>query len=191
MPDRIESNSRKLLKRLRDPLAEKGAGQERLDRITRLISASMGTHVCSIYLFRDDDTLELCATQGLKAASAHQTRLKLGEGLVGRVAKTATPINTGNAPDLFTRKSPADQGRIHSRAFTQRRHLAHPVGAAGQHDAAKAETGDAGPRYTPLRQWQWQSRHTLRRDGQSWAHSLSQVVQKIGSPLPPDSVLPA
>jgi len=98
MPDRIESNSRKLLKRLRDSLAEKGAGQERLDRITRLISASMGTHVCSIYLFRDDDTLELCATQGLKAASVHQTRLKLGEGLVGRVAKTATPINTGNAP---------------------------------------------------------------------------------------------
>ena len=37
MPDRIESNSRKLLKRVRDPLAEKGAGQERLDRITWLM----------------------------------------------------------------------------------------------------------------------------------------------------------
>ena len=98
MPDKTESNSRKLLKRLRDSLAEKGAGQERLDRITRLISGSMGTQVCSIYLFRDDDTLELCATEGLKAASVHQTRLRLGEGLVGRVAKTATPINTGNAP---------------------------------------------------------------------------------------------
>ena len=98
MPDRTESISRKLLKRLRDSLAEKGAGQERLDRITRLIAGSMSTQVCSIYLFRDDDTLELCATEGLKAASVHQTRLKLGEGLVGRVAKTATPINTGNAP---------------------------------------------------------------------------------------------
>ena len=98
MPDKTESNSRKLLKRLRDSLAEKGAGQERLDRITRLISGSMGTQVCSIYLFRDDDTLELCATEGLKAASVHQTRLRLGEGLVGRVAKTASPINTGNAP---------------------------------------------------------------------------------------------
>ena len=98
MPDKTESNSRKLLKRLRDSLAEKGAGQERLDRITKLISGSMGAQVCSIYLFRDDETLELCATEGLKAAAVHQTRMKLGEGLVGRVAKTGAPINTGNAP---------------------------------------------------------------------------------------------
>ena len=113
MPDRIESNSRKLLKRLRDPLAETGAGQERLDRITRLISASMGTHVCSVYLFRDDDTLELCATQGLKAASVHQTRLKLGEGLVGRVAKTATsfwvaPVASGKRRSWNTMSSPSE-----------------------------------------------------------------------------------
>ena len=98
MPAKTESNSRKLLKHLRDSLAEKGAGQERLDRITRLISRSMGAQVCSIYLFRDVDTLELCATEGLKAAAVHQTRMKLGEGLVGRVAKTGTPVNTGNAP---------------------------------------------------------------------------------------------
>ncbi len=98
MPEKTESNSRKLLRRLRDSLAEKGAGQERLDRITKLISGSMGTQVCSIYLFRDDETLELCATEGLKAAAVHQTRMKLGEGLVGRVAKTGAPVNTGNAP---------------------------------------------------------------------------------------------
>ncbi len=98
MTDRTESESRKLLRRLRDTLAEPGAGQERLDRITRLIASSMHTQVCSVYLFRDDDTLELCATEGLKKASVHKTRMKLGEGLVGRVAKTSTPINTGNAP---------------------------------------------------------------------------------------------
>ena len=98
MPERAESESRKLLRRLRDSLAGRGAGQERLDRITRLIADSMGCQVCSIYLFRDVDTLELCATEGLKPASVHKTRLRLGEGLVGRVAKTATPINTGNAP---------------------------------------------------------------------------------------------
>ncbi len=98
MTERTESESRKLLRRLRDTLAEPGAGQERLDRITRLIASSMGTQVCSVYLFRDDDTLELCATEGLKKESVHKTRMKLGEGLVGRVAKTSTPINTGNAP---------------------------------------------------------------------------------------------
>ncbi|MCU0853759.1 MAG: phosphoenolpyruvate--protein phosphotransferase [Rhodobacteraceae bacterium] len=98
MPDRSETESRKLLRRLRETMAEASAGQARLDRITHLIADSMGTEVCSIYLFRDAETLELCATRGLKPESVHQTRMRLGEGLVGRVARTATPINTANAP---------------------------------------------------------------------------------------------
>jgi phosphotransferase system enzyme I (PtsP) len=98
MPERLETESRKLLRRLRDTLAERGQGQERLDRITHLIADSIGTEVCSIYLFRDPETLELCATEGLKSSAVHKTRMKLGEGLVGRVARTAAPVNTGNAP---------------------------------------------------------------------------------------------
>jgi phosphotransferase system enzyme I (PtsP) len=98
MAERTESESRKLLRRLRDTLAEAGAGQERLDRVVKLIASSMHTHVCSVYLFRDDETLELCASEGLKKESVHKTRMKLGEGLVGRVAKTSMPINTGDAP---------------------------------------------------------------------------------------------
>ncbi|MEI2807782.1 MAG: phosphoenolpyruvate--protein phosphotransferase [Albidovulum sp.] len=96
--DRTESESRKLLRRLRDTLAEPGAGQERLDRITHLIADSMGCEVCSIYLFRDEETLELCATEGLRSESVHKTRMRIGEGLVGRVARTLTPVNTANAP---------------------------------------------------------------------------------------------
>ena len=98
MPERTETESRKLLRRLRDTLAEPGAGQERLDRITHLIADSMQSEVCSIYLFRDDETLELCATEGLNPEAVHKTRMRLGEGLVGRVAKTSAPINTANAP---------------------------------------------------------------------------------------------
>jgi phosphotransferase system, enzyme I, PtsP len=98
MAERTESESRKLLRRLRDSLALPGAGQDRLDRITHLIADSMRTEVCSIYLFRDPETLELCATEGLNKAAVHKTRMRLGEGLVGRVARTATPVNTGDAP---------------------------------------------------------------------------------------------
>jgi phosphotransferase system enzyme I (PtsP) len=98
MPDRSEGDSRKLLRRLRDVLAIPAKGQDRLDRITHLIADSMGTEVCSIYLFLDAETLELCATEGLKKAAVHKTRLKLGEGLVGRVAKTGLPVNTPDAP---------------------------------------------------------------------------------------------
>lgn len=98
MPDGTESESRKLLRRLRDLMAEEAAGQERLDRIVHLTADSTGTEVCSIYLFRDVDTLELCATEGLKAEAVHQTRLRIGEGLVGRVARHGAIVNTANAP---------------------------------------------------------------------------------------------
>ena len=98
MPERTESDSRKLLGRLRDAMAGDDAGQARLDKITHLIATSMGCEVCSIYLFRDEDTLELCATEGLNKDAVHQTRMKMGEGLVGRVAKQRRIINTPNAP---------------------------------------------------------------------------------------------
>lgn len=98
MPDRNDSDSRQLLRRLKDILAAPGGGQDRLDQITHHIADSMGTEVCSIYLFRDADTLELSATEGLRVESVHQTRLRLGEGLVGRVARTGRYINTADAP---------------------------------------------------------------------------------------------
>jgi phosphotransferase system enzyme I (PtsP) len=97
MAETSGSRSRNLLKRLRDTLAVEGEGQERLDKITHLIADSMGAEVCSIYLLRDPETLELCATEGLNQDSVHQTRLRIGEGLVGRVAREAIPINTPDA----------------------------------------------------------------------------------------------
>ena len=98
MPERLESESRKLLGRLREALATDNEGQARLDAVVNLIADSMGAEVCSIYLFRDAETLELCATKGLQAEAVHQTRMRLGEGLVGRTAKSRTVINTADAP---------------------------------------------------------------------------------------------
>lgn len=98
MPERSDSDSRRLLRRLRDSLALPGQGQDRLNRITHLIADSMGSEVCSIYLFRDPQTLELCSTEGLNIEAVHKTRLKLGEGLVGQVARMGKPFNTDNAP---------------------------------------------------------------------------------------------
>ena len=98
MSERTQTDSQQLLRRLRDTMAEEQKGQARLDKITHLIADSMGAEVCSIYLFRDNETLELCATEGLKAEAVHQTRLRIGEGLVGRVARSKKVINTENAP---------------------------------------------------------------------------------------------
>ena len=92
------TDSRSLLLRIRDRLAEEGEGQKRLDLITLVVAESMRSDVCSIYLMRDSETLELCATEGLKKDAIHRTRLRVGEGLVGRVAKESVPINAAKAP---------------------------------------------------------------------------------------------
>ncbi|WP_170416630.1 phosphoenolpyruvate--protein phosphotransferase [Ruegeria atlantica] len=98
MAEGTETESRKLLGRLREEMASEAAGQERLDRITHLIADSIRAEVCSIYLFRDADTLELCATEGLSPEAVHKTRMRLGEGLVGRVAQSGKVVNTADAP---------------------------------------------------------------------------------------------
>ncbi|MFX0542582.1 phosphoenolpyruvate--protein phosphotransferase [Roseovarius sp. S4756] len=98
MSQDFQTDSRQMLGRLRAVMADDAAGQARLDQITHLIAEEMRTEVCSIYLFRDEDTLELCATEGLNASAVHETRMKLGEGLVGRVARTGQVINTDDAP---------------------------------------------------------------------------------------------
>jgi phosphotransferase system enzyme I (PtsP) len=74
MPERPETERRKLLRRPRDTLAKRGPGQERLDRITHLIAGSIGTEVCSICLLRDPETQEPCATEGQKPSAVHKTR---------------------------------------------------------------------------------------------------------------------
>src|SRR5918996_862376 len=86
-----------LLRRLREGMAEPGRPQERLDKIVVLIAANMVAEVCSVYVLRVDNTLELYATEGLKREAVHQTVLRQDEGLVGLVASEANPVNLSEA----------------------------------------------------------------------------------------------
>lgn len=96
MPLSVEG-PRILLRRLRQVMLEQLERQARLDRIVELIATSMNTAVCSVYLKKDKDTLELCATEGLKREAVHQTTLRVGEGLVGDIAQHARPLNLADA----------------------------------------------------------------------------------------------
>jgi phosphotransferase system enzyme I (PtsP) len=49
-------------------MAEPETAQKRLDKIATLIAANMVAEVCSIYVMRPGQVLELYATEGLKAA---------------------------------------------------------------------------------------------------------------------------
>src|ERR1041384_3936433 len=88
---------RVLLRRLRETMAEQVSAQERLDKIVVLIAANMVAEVCSCYVLRVDNTLELYATEGLKREAVHRTVLSAHEGLVGLVASEATPLNLSDA----------------------------------------------------------------------------------------------
>lgn len=85
------------MRRLREIMAEPSDGQSRLDRIVRQIAGLMIAEVCSIYLKRQDGSLELFATEGLNPGAVHNTFMKRGEGLVGRCAELAVPINEPDA----------------------------------------------------------------------------------------------
>lgn len=89
--------SRRLLKRLRDLMAGGGSGQERLNHVVKIIAADLVAEVCSIYIMRAGEVLELFATQGLKQEAVHKTRLALGEGLVGHIAAHGRPLALADA----------------------------------------------------------------------------------------------
>jgi phosphotransferase system enzyme I (PtsP) len=88
---------RHLLRRLRDVMAGPASAQQRLDQVVTIIAADMVAEVCSIYVRRAGDVLELFATEGLNPTAVHHTRLKVGEGLVGDVAAHALPLNLSDA----------------------------------------------------------------------------------------------
>src|SRR5208282_2915349 len=106
------SGTRRLLRRLRDIMAGSNTAQERLDRIVRIIAAEMVAEVCSCYVMRAGEVLELFATEGLRPEAVHRTRLRVGEGLVGVIAATARPLALADAqshPDFAYRPETGEE----------------------------------------------------------------------------------
>ena len=103
---------RRLLRRLRGIMAGLGSAQERLDHIVRVIAAEMVAEVCSAYVMRAGEVLELFATEGLRPEAVHRTRLRVGEGLVGQIAATARPLALADAqshPDFAYRPETGEE----------------------------------------------------------------------------------
>ena len=88
---------RVLLRRLREVMAEPETAQKRLDKTVTLIAANMVAEVCSIYVMRPGNILELYATEGLKREAVHKSKLKVGEGLVGLIGDQAIGLNLSDA----------------------------------------------------------------------------------------------
>ena len=104
------AGSRRLLRLLRDLMKGKGSSQTRLDKVVDLIAKDIVAEVCSIYLLRGGDVLELFATKGLKPAAVHKTRMRVNQGLVGLIAAQARPVALADAqshPNFAYSRRPA------------------------------------------------------------------------------------
>src|SRR5919106_5247856 len=79
--------------------------------MVRMIAADIVAEVCSAYVLRGE-YLELFATEGLRPDAVHLTRLRLGEGLVGRIAAHGGVINLPEAqshPDFAYRPETGEE----------------------------------------------------------------------------------
>ena len=90
------ASARLILTRLHEVMASRLHAQAKLDQVVEIIGESLTSEVCSIYLLREG-ALELFATRGLNADAVHVTRLGLGEGLIGTIAKNIETLNLAEA----------------------------------------------------------------------------------------------
>ncbi len=103
---------RALLRRLREAMAASASPQQRLDEVVTIIAGNLVAEVCSVYLMRAGQLLELFATEGLNRDAVHRTRLRVGEGLIGRIAAQARLLNLSDAqshPDFAYRPETGEE----------------------------------------------------------------------------------
>jgi phosphotransferase system enzyme I (PtsP) len=86
--------ARRLLAKLRDLRAH---GAAPLSELVRLVASEVVSEVCSVYVRRHGDLLELSATQGLNPGAVGRTRLRVGEGIVGLCAAQGAVMNLPDA----------------------------------------------------------------------------------------------
>lgn len=86
--------SRRLFARLRERLA---GDDSSLSELAELIASEMAVEVCSVYVVRAGEMLELAATHGLRPDSVGRTRLRVGEGIIGLTAAQGDVLNLPDA----------------------------------------------------------------------------------------------
>ena len=115
---------RRLLAKLRD-LRARGAAP--LPELVRLVASEVASEVCSVYVRRPGDMLELSATEGLSHLAIGATRLRVGEGIVGLCAAQGVVMNLPDAQN-----HPAFAYRPETREENFASMLAVPVRRSGR-----------------------------------------------------------
>ena len=203
MPTRNTSGSRALLRSLRSVLAGAGFGRigavsgeearaeglRRLDIVVNLVASNMVAEVCSIYLKRDERTLELCATEGLRKDAVHSARLRIGQGLVGRIAERAQPIATDGCPERP--RLPATSPRRGEEVYQLLRRRADPAPRRGPRRAWWCRTAWRGSYSEDEVDGARNRRHGHRRDvrGRRLCSAMAKACRQIPDRRMPPAVM--
>ena len=106
----------RLLRDVRDIMSSADLPQQKLDALVKLIADGFHSEVCSLYLLRPGQILELYATTGLNISAIHFTRLNVGQGLVGHIAATGDVLNLAEAAqhEKFVYRAETGEELFHS-----------------------------------------------------------------------------
>lgn len=107
--------ARAILSSLHEIMASREDAQGKLDRVVNVIGERLDSEVCSIYLLRNGK-LELFATRGLNQSAVHVTKLGIGDGLTGTIAKNIETLNLAEAAShpAFQYRPETGEERFHS-----------------------------------------------------------------------------
>ncbi len=158
-PTAAVPGSRRVLRRLRDVMAGSGTAQQRLNDVVRIIAGEMVAEVCSIYVMRAGEVLELFATEGLRPGSRaphavarrrRSRRRHRSDGAAPGARRCAVPSRFRLPP----RDGRGDFSLAHRRARAARRPGAGRSRRAEPHAAPLhrgRDRGDADDRHDPRR----------------------------------------
>ncbi len=117
----------RLMSKLRQMMS---GGLAPLGEVIGLVAAEIGAEVCSIYAMRPGDMLELRATHGLNPEAVGQTRLRVGQGIVGLVAASGMLLNLADAQNhpAFAYRPETGEDRYASLLALPVRRAGHTLG---------------------------------------------------------------
>ena len=118
---------RRLMARLRHLMAH---GSAPLPELVRLVASELVSEVCSVYVLRPGDLLELAATEGLRPEAIGRTRLRVGQGIIGLVAATGQLLNLADAQNhpAFVYRSETGEENYASMLAVPVRRAGHTLG---------------------------------------------------------------
>ncbi len=83
---------RRLMTSLRDLMAGDKPSDEKMDAIVGLVAKELRADVCSCFILRAGEVLELFSSVGLPPEVMHKAKVRVGEGFVGDIAASAAPV---------------------------------------------------------------------------------------------------